>query len=521
MSIVAWLKRLARRRLDDDDFQEEIRAHLAMAADDRVKAGADPAAARDAALRDFGNVTLTTEAARRVWTPRWLEALRDLTSDVRYAIRALAKTPGFSLTVIGVLTLGIGLNAAVFTLLKSLALNPLSGVDRSAQLHVAYGETSAGRLLRVSYPDYQYLRDHDRAFAGLMGTTAIAVGIGRGRGARAIWGELVTGNYFHVLGVRAALGRPLLPSDEIAPGRHPVVVLSDALWRADFAADPDIVGKTLEVNHTPLTIVGVADPAFHGTIPGYDVEVFLPVMMASQLGLDGGLAQSATPNVLSDRRAALLVPHGHLRPGTTLASAAAQSDALWAGLSSDRPLADATTRLRVLRFWQSPNGPQTYMLPTLVVMSAMGGLVLLVVCANIAGLVLVRGVSRRGEIAVRLALGATRSRIVRLLVVENLVLAVPGAILGVVLAQRGIPVFIGFIETLAAPQRLFFNIDVDRLVIAFAALAACVCAFVFGLVPALQSSRVDLVWVINEDASPRGASRGRLRAGLVVAQVAV
>jgi predicted permease len=151
----------------------------------------------------------------------------------------------------------------------------------------------------------------------------------------------------------------------------------------------------------------------------------------------------------------------------------------------------------------------------------MGLLVLMIACANIAGLVLVRGVSRRGEIAVRLALGATRTRIVRLLIVENLVLAVPGALLGVLLAQRGIPVFVGYAEQLAAPQRLFFNIGVDSLVIGFAALVAGGSALVFGFVPALRSSRVDLVSVINEDASPRGATRGRLRAGLVVAQVAV
>ena len=179
-------------------------------------------------------------------------------------------------------------------------------------------------------------------------------------------------------------------------------------------------------------------------------------------------------------------------------------------------------RLRVVPFWQiAGRRARCILLPTLIVLSAMGLLVLMIACANIAGLVLVRGVSRRGEIAVRLALGATRARIVRLLIVENLVLAVPGAILGVLLAQRGIPMLVGYAEALAAPDRLFFNIGVDRLVIAFAALVACGSALVFGFVPALQSSRVDLVSVINDDASPRGAARGRLRAGLVVAQVAV
>jgi macrolide transport system ATP-binding/permease protein len=521
MSIVAWLKRLTRRRLDDEDFKQEIRAHLAIATEEKMADGADRQTAHYAALKEFGNVTLTTEDARRVWTPWWLDALHDLVSDVRYAMRGLRKNPAFSLTVVGVLTLGIGLNAAVFTMAKGLGFSPLAGVDGSARLRVIFAETSAGRPLGVSYPDYQYLRDHDQAFSGLFGSALATVGLGRGRSARSLWAELVTGNYFQVLGVRAERGRTLLPSDELAPGRHPVIVLSDGLWRRDFGADPDIVGKTVEINNYPLTVVGVADPTFHGTTVVYDVEVFIPVMMAPQLGFNLGSQETTPSGILADRRAALFYPQGYLRPGISHANAVAQTDALWAALSSDRPLSDVAQRLRVVRFWQTPGGAPMQVLPTLTVVSAMGLLVLLIACANIAGLVLVRGVSRRGEVAVRLALGATRTRIVRLLIVENLVLAVPGAFLGVLLAQRGIPILVGYAEWLAAPERVFFNIGVDGLVIGFAALVACGCALVFGFVPALQSSRVDLVSVINEAASPRGASRGRLRACLVVAQVAV
>jgi hypothetical protein len=266
----AWLKRLTTRRLDEDDFQNEIRAHLAIAADERVAEGADRQTARYGALKDFGNVTLTTEAARRVWTPSWLDAARDFANDVRYAIRSLAKNPAFSFTVMGVLTLGIGLNATAFTMLKSFSLSPLAGVDKSAELVVVLGETSTGRQLAVSYPDYQYLRDHDEAFATLFGSRLMTAGLGRGRGARSIWTELVTGNFFQSLGVRAQLGRTLLPSDEAAPGQPPIVVLSDGLWRRDFSADPGIVGKSVEINHRPLTVVGVADPSFHGTIVSYD-----------------------------------------------------------------------------------------------------------------------------------------------------------------------------------------------------------------------------------------------------------
>ncbi len=517
MSIRSWF----RRRLDEDDFQEEIRAHLAIAADERVADGADPREARLASIKDFGNLTLTTEAARRIWTPRWVEALHDLLNDVRIAVRNLAKNPVFAATVVGVLTIGIGLNAAVFTMLKSMALSPLAGVDGSATLGVIYGETSARRDVALSYPDYQYLRDHDRAFSGLLGTTVGTVTLGRGRGARPIFAELVTGNYFQVLGVGAALGRTLLPSDEAAPGASPVVVLSDGLWRRDFGADPHIVGRSVEINNRQLTVAGVADPSFHGMIVSYDVEAFIPVTIAPQLGFRFESRETTASGILADRRANVFWAHGRLRPGVTLARASAETDALWTELSRWRPLADATQRLRVVPFWRSPNGAQTYVLPTLVVLTGMGLLVLVIACANIAGLVLVRGLSRRGEIAVRLALGASRLRIVRLLIVENLVLAAPGALFGVLLAQWGIPLLADYAASLAAPQRIFFNIALDRLVIGFAVLVACGSALAFGFVPALQSSRVDLVTVINEDASPRGASRGRLRAALVVAQVAV
>jgi macrolide transport system ATP-binding/permease protein len=507
--------------LDDDDFEAEIDAHLAMARAERIAEGADPEAAHYAALKEFGNVTATTEAARRVWTPWWLEAARDLTSDIRYAVRSLAAHMGFTFTVISVLALGIGLNAAVFTMLKGIALTPLAGVERSAQLYVIHGETSAGRVLRLSYPDYLRLRDQQRSFVDLFGSALANVTLGRGRGARPISAELVTGNYFQTLGIGAQRGRVLTADDEIAAGRHQVAVLSDSLWRRQFGADPDIVGRSIEINNVPLTVVGVTDASYHGTIVTYDIEVFIPLLTAPELGFKFGSRETTPAAIIADRTAGMFYPQGFLRPGVSATAAAAEGNAHWSALAAERPLADAAERLRVVPFSQSPGSGQTFIMPTLLALSGMGLLVLMIACANIAGLVLVRGVSRRGEIAVRLALGAPRLRIVRLLVLENLVLAAPGAALGILLSWRGIPPLVAYADWLAAPQRLYFNIQVDGLVIAFAAAVACICAVVFGLVPALQSSRVDLVSVINADASPRGAPRSRLRAALVVAQVAV
>jgi predicted permease len=522
---VGILDCFARRRrdldLDEEDFKAEIRAHLAIAAEERIADGADRTDAHYAALREFGNVTRTTERTREVWTPEWLDRCRDLLRDVHYATRSLARNPGFSLTVIAVLTLGIGLNAAVFTMLKALALSPIAGVTGSSHIAVVYGETNTGRPLRLSYPDYKYLRDNNQAFSGLFGSSVASLGLGRGRQSRVIWAEMVTGNYFQVLAVRAIKGRTLMPDDEVAPGRHPVAVISEGLWQRDFASDRDIVGKTIELNSRTFTVVGVADSDFHGTTVVYDVEVYVPVTMAQELGFSFGSRETTPSGIFSDRRVGMFYPQGFLRPGITLESAAAQADTLWAATAGERSRADGTTHLRVVPFRETPNGAPTYILPTLMVLSVMGLLVLTIACANIAGLVLVRGVSRRGEIAMRLALGAGRRRILRLLFIENMVLALPGAFLGVLLAANGIPVLVAYAEALAAPARVFFNIEVDQSVIGFTALVACASAVLFGFVPALQSSRVDLVSVINEDASPRGAARGRLRSALVVAQVSV
>ncbi len=524
MPLSSLLAKLARRRrltLDEDDFEQELRSHLTMAERERIAGGEDPASARLSTLKEFGNLALTKEAARAVWTPRWLEALRDLIGDVRYAARSLAKHPLFALTVIAVLTLGIGANAAVFTMLKGMTLSPLAGVDGSARLGVVFAETSTGRDGAISYPDYQFLRDHDQVFTGLFGTTVGNVFLDKGQRARRIFAEIVSGNYFQELGVPAELGRTLLPSDETVPGKPAVVVLSDALWRRDFDADPAIVGRTIEINHYPLTVVGIADRTFHGTIVSYDVEAFVPVTIAPQLGFKFGSAETTASGILGDRRGDVFYVHGRLRSGSSLGSARAEMNALWTTMMQDRPASETLQHVAVVPFWRSPNGAQTYLLPTLAVLTVMGLFVLLIACANIAGLVLVRGVSRRGEIAVRLALGATRARIVRLMVVENLVLAVPGALLGTLLAFDGIPLLVSYAERLAVPDRVYFNVQFDSLVLGFSAFIACASALVFGFVPALQTSKVDLVTVINEDASPRGASRGRLRAGLVVSQVAV
>jgi predicted permease len=332
---------------------------------------------------------------------------------------------------------------------------------------------------------------------------------GLGADAERITAELVTGNYFQSLGVTAQLGRVLLPSDDEAPGQHPVAVISDALWRRSFGSDPNAIGKTVYLNGQPLTIVGVADAGFHGTVVSMVMDVFAPIMMQPQL---------FPPDRLEQRSAAMMMTIGRLRPGVTISEAAAQTRVLAAQLDASNPIANITTRAAVVPIWQSPFGAQTYLLPAIGMLAVMGVLILLVVCANVANLVLVRGVSRRGELAVRVALGASRARLLRLLLVENLVLAIPGAAGGLVLAAVLVP-FLSLSTSGSAPSSVYLDTAVDGYVMTFALILSALCAIVFGFAPALTTSRVEIVTLMN-DSSPRMAARGRLRAMLVVSQVA-
>jgi predicted permease len=287
-------------------------------------------------------------------------------------------------------------------------------------------------------------------------------------------------------------------------------VLSDSLWRRSFAADPGIIGKTIYVNGYPLSVVGVADREFNGTIVSMGMDVFVPLMMQPQL---------QAPSRLESRGVFGLTTIGHIKPGVTVQQATAEAAVFASRLEAEHPLPNLDRKMEVIPIWQSPFGAQTYWLPAIAVLAVMGLLILLVVCANVANLVLVRGAGRRGELAIRAALGASRGRLLRLMFVESLVLALPGALLGVALASFLLP-FIASGAAASAPSRVYLDTSVDGYVLTFAILLAAACATIFGFVPALRTSRVELSTALS-DLSPRLVSRGWLRSALVVSQVAV
>lgn len=508
MGLIDWIL----RRRQDEDLQAELRAHLSMATRDRIDAGADERSARLAALKEFGNMTLTRDATRRSWGGAWRERLLDLAQDVRYSLRVFRRNPGYPLVVIAVLALGIGANVSVFSLFKAVGLKPLPGVEGSASLGVLVARTGAGRILPLSHPDFRDLATEQRSFASLAGTMMDSYALGLGTHGERVFGELVTGKYFSVLGVKAARGRTLQPSDDVTSGQHPVAVISDALWKRVFGSDPSIVGKTIRVNAYPLTIVGVTEPGFQGTIVGIRQDLFIPLMMQPQLrGFD----------LLSARTSPLIWGIGHVRSDSSISKADAEAALLSARIDAQQAPREVDQHATVIPMWRSPYGSQTYMLPAVLMMGVMGGLLLLIVCANISNLVLVRGVSRRGEIAARLALGASRARILRLLFAESLVLALPGAALGI-LTARGIGTLIGRSTTAGvSPVPVSLNTESDWTVVVFALVLSFASSLVFGFIPAFRSSKVDLAGIMKDDLSPRGGSRGRLRSALVVSQVAV
>lgn len=493
-------------RSREADFDDEVRSHFGIAVQERLAAGEEPETARANARREFGNVTLTQEAIRHEWRGALGDRLVDLWQDIRYTGRSLRRSPGYAVVVIIVLALGVGANAAVFSLFKAAFLTPLPGVDDPGRLAVVHGRTTDRRTVTVSYPDYVDLRDRSTAFSGLAASSPVPLSLGQGANADRVWSELVSGNYFSVLGVDARLGRTLAPSDENASA-EPVAVISEGLWRRAFDADPSIVGTTVLINSQPVTVVGVAEVGFHGSMVSLVYDLFLPLTMQPRFGGE---------NMLEARGTRWLIVTGRLGDGVAVEKAAAETEVIGAQLSAADPRPDLRERVATFPLWQSPFGAQTFLLPIVAALGVAGVLVLVIVCTNLATLVLARGVTRRGEIALRLALGASRTRIVRLLLLENLLLAIPAAAVGLFVATRD---FGGGSAPVATVAPTHLDVSPDGWVIGFALLVACLSAVLFGFLPALRTSRVSVASVLKEEGTGEPA-RSRLRGALVVVQVA-
>jgi len=506
------LRALLRRTQAERELDEELRYHIEQQTEQNVRLGMNPEEARYAAHKAFGGVEQAKERSRDARGVRWLE---DIWHDLRYGARMLMKNPGFTLIAALTLALGIGANTAIFTWLKAIYLEPLPGVAASHRLVMLRSTwiKSANSPMWVSYPNYKDYRDRNEVFSGLAAFNDISFNLVDGKGQpERIWGSLVSGNYFDVLGVRLALGRTFTPDEDRTPGTHPVVVISHRLWQRRFASDPALIGKTIRLNQLDFTVIGVAPKGFRGSYMGLEYDLWAPAIMYPQVSPSG--------HHLDLRGSHHFLVIGRLRDGAPFEQAQVNVQAIAAQLAKDYPRENEGEGATLITLIDDPEGFGP-IAPSLMVLMAAAGLVLLIACVNVANLLLARVAGRSREMGIRLALGAGRGRLVRQMLTESLLLAVTGGAGGALLALWLSNAMSLMIPPMGYPVSL--NLAWDYRVSGFAVALTFLTVLAVGLVPALRATKVDPVVSIKNEGRAIGAlrRRSRLRGALVVTQIAV
>ena len=430
--------------------------------------------------------------------------------DLRYGVRMLLKKKGFTLIAVLSLALGTGANTAIFSLINTVLLRPLPVKD--PQQLVALNNTAENHLFpSFSYPNYRDFRDRNEVFSGLIGYRFTPLSMSHDGINERVWGYEVSGNYFDVLGVGAALGRVISPDDDRAAGSHPVAVMSYKCWQQRFGRDNDIIGKSVIVNGRSYMVIGVAPQGFFGTEIISAPDLFFPLAMQEQLELGNSW--------LENRRAENIFIQGRLKPGITSARAQTVLNGIAEQLELEFPEINEGRRVAL-----SPPGliGLTLRGPVLGfagLLMAVVGLVLLLACTNLANLLLARAAERRREIAVRLAIGASRFRVVRQLLTESVLLAFAGGVIGLLPASWLVDLVTAFKLPLNVP--LAFELHIDYRVFIFTFLLSLVTGVLFGLLPALQATKADLVPALKDEVSFGGHRRSWLKSSLIVAQVSL
>jgi len=524
--LFSYLKSLFRRRRTEDDLSEELQFHLQNETEKNIAVGMTPEEARHAALRSFGGVEQVKELCR---DERGARLLEECLQDIRYGFRMLRKNPGFTVVAVLTLALGIGANTGIFSIVNALLIKSLP-VNQPEQL-VLYGDGSSwgfssppsGKWNIFSYPLYQHLRDHQASFQDVAAFRTqidrLSVRPSGSEIGQLAWGKLVSGSYFSVLGVKAAVGRELLPEDE-HPAAVPVAVLSFDYWSRRFQRSASVVGQVMNMNGVLVTVVGVAPAEFFGeSLESEVADLWLPLTLQPRI--------MRRQSVLEDSEQCWLNLIARLQPGISITQAQADVNVTFQQFLAQRagaiPTFDQQEEMRRSYVELTPGASGVSVLRTrysqpLHILLALVGFVLLITCANVANLLLSRAAARHKEMSMRLALGASRNRLLRQLLTESLLLAGLGGALGVSLSSWMIRLLLGGIST--GDQTVPLSVSPDFRVLGFTMTVCLLTGILFGLAPAVRATRAD-VWPALKGLTSPG--RGRLRWGLgqtfVVVQV--
>jgi len=508
-----FLHRLAalfRHRHLEDDLDAELRSHIEMAIDLNLRKGMSAEDARREALRSFGGVEQTKENYR---DQRGLPMIETTFQDLRFGFRMLRRSPGFSLLAILCLTLGIGANAAVFSWAEGILFRPYPAVTHQEQLFALTG-TARGEPELTSWPDILDLQRSCTLIDSFIVTKIMGTSLSIGDRAEVTTGSIVSANYFDAIGVHPILGRGFEPGEDVGRNAHPVTVISYQLWKGRFKGDPQIIGKTQRLNNVVHTIVGVAPEGFYGTFVGWAMQFWVPASMEETFEAGG--------YKLEDRGARWIEAFVRLKPGVTLSQAQQEISAVAQRLETDYPATNRGRGIKLWPLWQTPFNNANTLLPTLEIMLAVVAFVLLIACANVGNLLLVRSFARRQEMTVRLAIGAGRGRLLRQLFTEGLILSAFGAAGGLLVAH-----WCRHALVLLFPARggvaMHLPGEIDWRVLALSAGVCLIATLLLGLIPAMQTSKIDLAGALKSDSAGvvGGGGRAWVRSGLVVMQVSL